>query len=369
MVRVRTAGRRDTEVPVGRLRLNAVVEEHRFRFRSTSRRETTRARLVAGLEEDAPLNYHYVFAGIAEDACTVEFSADKILDISRFKDLEGSGRKGYVSRDQVVRIADEIVSTENVTARCGDWTIGSWMTERIMDRVKNAEERVEIRSWDELEKFAGLDPESFRADVETMLRDIEKTVQSKTDSNGWASGRSKAWSQAGEGGVAITGGGSVLDLVSGFFGIGGSASQSESQAKAWAEAKKTISDRLSKRGIYGEWQGTRHLPKSVDVYSTEELKSAWARNMKETYSQTKGRAGTNNFLITRQAHKLSPQLRRTTDRENDRTTSPIRAQGSGKPERSGRLRHRAGTGSREPCTRGANRRDRSADEIDELRAE
>lgn len=259
---------------------------------------------VAELEEGyTKLKYQYAFAGVSDDICAVEFKGDEIQNIDLFKKVTGEGRKGYVSRDQAANIADKIVSTEDLATRCGDWEVGSWFIEQLMNRIDKHKEKKVVTSWAELEELTELDADSFKADVETMIEDIKKETKRDIEVNAASLAISIASSTATEGGGM---GGIVIGPVA--AGGGGSGSTSESGSVTLAAAQKRISDGLEKKGIYGKWEGNRYTPKSVDVYSKGGLESTWSQNVKETYSQLRGGEGIHGFLLTEKARRLLPKI-------------------------------------------------------------
>ncbi len=265
-----------------------------FRFGDKDRAE----RFVEAMEKGhIQLFFYFQFAGVVADSCTAKASFNEIQDIDMYKKLVGEGREGFVSRDQVARLADEIVQSEVFTTRCPSLLAADELMDRLTKMLAKSGPK-SIASWEELEKFTQLDKDSFRADLTEASKDTKSTVTRDYMLKAYSEAESKAESKA----IEMGGEANVMGL----FGATLNGSWADSEAASKAGAKKDVTDLLRKTGVEVEWEGEKLVPKSIDVYSTGELRSTLGKNLEIRYEITKGSNRTKNWLLTHSAWTKSP---------------------------------------------------------------
>ena len=245
------------------------------------------------------LVFEYAFAGVSDESCTARLEASQIQDIDLFKEVMGEGAKGKVARRQVVDLIDQIASRWKLVSRCADYAMASELAESMVDVLDTAE-TLAIADFDDLDKQVTMDPDSFKPDVETGIKKLKKTVTRDRLEDAWSRAYSEAKSEASQRGVAF-GIGAVLKKIPIKLGFGASGSEAKDSSEASASAMRNFQDILRKEGISTEWNGKRFIPKSVEVYSTSKLRSAWARTFEKTITLTSGETGKQEVILTKES--------------------------------------------------------------------
>ena len=235
-----------------------------FRFDSPAEAEAFVRNLDSGrADKPITLAFKYEILGDAEDECWARYTASNITNINRFRELSGVGKIGFVTREQVANVAQNVIRSTHVEARCRDVNA----IKRIASAAKVlAGEAKTIAAWKDLEAFTAISKEDFIADV-TNAWEKEDTVEDRVQER-----ETTADSDAIEigGGVGITWG-DVVALLTGKF------------AKASVEAQSSFKDVMSKRGFKGEFQGTKYVPKDLEIYRLEDLHDAWIDGVEVSY--------------------------------------------------------------------------------------
>ena len=273
-------------------------------FHSVS--EAQARKLVSDLELDVTqLLFRYTFSGISDEVCTARFETRGVQDIDLFRKVKGKGKEGLVARHQVANIADELVAQEIFTIRCADGATLADLTDILMTRLASQETRA-VASWDDLERLIAFDPDSFKADVTTHLRTVEKEVDREQALEAFSEAMSNAESEAIEGGV---------ELGYSLFSAKAEASYAETSSDSRAGAGKAFTDALRKMGMSVDWDGEKFVPKSVDVHSVADLDAKWARNLEFKYEIPEGQEGGGAILLTAddRAAMTSGKMRRQFD--------------------------------------------------------
>ena len=247
------------------------------------------------------LVFKYRFSGVSDEICKAEFRGRATQDIDLYKKVVGDGGQGFVARHQAADIADSMASSESLRMRCSNPEWAVWLAEELMKRVGAHEEITLSREngWRRLDKLLRFDPESFKADLITEAKNIEKQVVREQVLDAISKGISQAETEARKAGAAIGYGGFVL---------GASGSLAESEAESAAEARKEFSDMMEKRGILGEWVGNVYIPKSVDVHSAADVHSAWSKNIDLEYVFPTGRTAEHSVNLTEQTFSVMQDI-------------------------------------------------------------
>ena len=256
-------------------------------FYDVSEAET--GKLISDLEKDVTqLLFRYTFSAISDEICTAKFESRGVQDIDLFKKVKGKGREGLVARQQVVNIADELVAQEIFTIRCADGGSLADLTDILMERLATQETRT-VASWEDLDRLIAFDPDSFKADMTTALRTVEKEVDRKQALDAMSEAMSAAQSQA------IAGG---FEVGYSLFSAKAEASFADASSESKAGARKTFTDALKKMGMSVDWDGKKFVPKTVDVHSVSDLDAKWARNLEFRYEIPEGQEGSGEILLT-----------------------------------------------------------------------
>lgn len=241
-----------------------------FRFGSRDAAD----KFVAGLNDldDAgppiQLNFRYTFSGVARDVCTAEVSGEQVRETSRFKDLEGAGSATHVTREQAAEIVDDVFRSVSVRATCRDVGAADRLVKRAMERL-GSPDAVSAATWENFDEFTRLNPQDFAANVSRSLEESNKTV----DRTQWRSADVEVDNIA----ASLKTGGSVV------WGLA-SAAASISFERASQEAKSRFLDLLEKNSVSLAWTGEKFEPKSVDVYTTGRVVSAWEDGVSVGYT-------------------------------------------------------------------------------------
>ena len=233
--------------------------------------------------------FKYRFGGITTETCTAKSTERGVQDLDIFKKLSGSGGTGTVARHQVARIADQLVEEDVFTVDCADLVAGSQLLERLMNQLKVPAKSRRVAGWDEVEKLTAFDPDSFRADLTRVTKDIRNEVVRDQVEEAFNKATSESQSEQTEGGLEI-----------GWKGFGGSIEGSfgEVSSESAAEARRAVSDALKKVGYTAEWSGNRFVPKSVDVHSVADMESSWGRSTKFQFQVDDVAVGEGALLLT-----------------------------------------------------------------------
>ncbi len=215
------------------------------------------------------LTLYYTFDGIYDHVCEGTINHTSVEGIDLYKDLVGSGKTAVVTRKQAVNVAQKMVDSQVIEARCASASNTQEMINTLMELAGSMTKQGLINGWEELNKLVTLDINDFKADVITKIKEIKNTVDRNQLQDAWTKSVSESEAQSKAGGVK---GGY------GPFSAEVSASFTERSAEAGAEAKRIYAESLRKQGVYGEFEGTKYVPKSVDVHTTASLKRAWAQS-------------------------------------------------------------------------------------------
>ena len=259
---------------------------------------------------EVSLVFEYGFSGVSDEICTARLEVFQIQDIDLFKEVEGGGGKGKIARHQVADIADQIANKWKLTSRCADYATASELADSVLEAL-GASETLDAADWDKLDEEIAFDPDSFRADIETEIKNMEKTVARDLIEKAWSEADSKATSKVTEGGGAYSLG-VLMDGVTAQLGFGASGSDARASSKSHATARKDFQDILRRKGVSTEWTGKKFIPKSVDVYSMSALQSAWGRTFEKTIALTAGEIGNHEVILTENAwtEPIPPQKER-----------------------------------------------------------
>ena len=248
-------------------------------------------RFVNELQEDlVQIEFRYAFEGVSDETCIAKSKDGLDQSIDLFKESVGEGREGYVSRHQVVEIADRIAQGSYFSVRCADFATAAKLMEDLVAMLGKAES-IEIADWNTLDDRVAFDGDSFKADVTDSLagisnervRDILESAMAEEES-------SSSSRRFGVGGETERGGG----FVGGFFGSLSDAlnvnyGSDESEAKS--EAASTYVDLFKDKGVSIHWDGEKLVPKSVDVHTVADLRAKWGRSIELEYNLIKDAPG------------------------------------------------------------------------------
>ena len=81
------------------------------------------------------LQFRYKFAGVKEERCTARAKSAQVQAIDQFKKVTGQGTKDYVSRDQVVNIADTMIKKKIFETRCSSLATTNDLLEKLLDQL------------------------------------------------------------------------------------------------------------------------------------------------------------------------------------------------------------------------------------------
>ena len=230
-----------------------------------------------GTDEKPPaqqLEFVYSFEGIADIVCTGFASYERIQNHDRFKELLGEGGKSAVQRRQLAQLKDAIASTTVIEGRCDDLALLGQLANQAETKLGEPTRL----SWNELNEYAGLNPDDFAPTLVTMLKEKNMVVTREQEQE--AASMDNSW------GI----GGSVGGGFSGFIAkVSGNYSETDK------DARQSFSDILKKEGISGEWEGREYVPKYIDVFTTENIISRLNEGVTVTYHQTG--VGTDSFTF------------------------------------------------------------------------
>ena len=207
------------------------------------------------------LIFRYSFSGVSTETCTASASYEDIQEIEQFKNLVGEGDEGYAQRHQLAQIAQEIGKKAKVDARCSDAKLLREMANQAMTSLGDPESK----PWEQIRQYANLD-QDLKTAVVNSIKEVEQRVDRDQNQEAFSQAVSEADNYEAGGGY-----GPFVAALSGSF------------ASASKEDKQTFSDILKKHGISGEWIGKNYIPKNLDVYSVEEIRSKWANGIQITY--------------------------------------------------------------------------------------
>ena len=251
------------------------------------------------------LVFRYTFEGVAEELCTARVSYEDIQTIERFRDLDGEGREGYVERNQTARIAEDIGTLATRASRCSDASLLQKMTDQAMEQL-GTPSRLEPE--ERLDKFTDLG-DDLKSSISASFRKAINLVSRSQDR--------EAFSNASDASKS-------MDISIGYGPF--IASLSREFSEATQEGREKFQDELRKLGIEGEWQGTEFVAKTLDVYSTEEIRSQWQQGVSLEYAFTKGESATFSIVLTQgtlliegqEPHQREDALRSFEERLNER---------------------------------------------------
>ena len=258
---------------------------------------------VEALEaDDDQLILRYTFPGVSDETCTARFNGSRTQRIDLFKKVTGPGGRGHVARHQAVDIADEMATLGQITARCADYATAQELISQLLGELDRLE-TVEVADWSRVDKLIAFDEDSFKADVETSVKELKKEVNRKQILTALSEASSNAASNVREGGGSL--GYSLFHLK-----LSGSMADTESESRAGA--RKDYQDILAKMGLSVEWTGKRYIPKTIDVHSSAKMQSAWGNTFEIQLNLTAGEFGRGKIRITQDAwdNAIPPELQR-----------------------------------------------------------
>ena len=219
------------------------------------------------------LRFVYRFSGVSDAVCEARFSGSDSQNVDAKATIEGPGGEGYVTRDNATAFAEQVAQRESMTTRCADAEWADYVVGQLMERLGGIQEVDLTNGWESLREYNLLDENDLVADLENRAKNITKEVvrnqllnaiaQARSEAEATASSESAGGSASGEG-----------------FGVSGSAafntaeSLSESSSDSAMEARKEFRDIMEKSGIFGEWEGEKYTPKSLQLYSKEDMHRA-----------------------------------------------------------------------------------------------
>ena len=248
------------------------------------------------LNDTTQLSFNYTFSALAEEKCTASFQGEGVQDIEIFRQLEGEGGEGLVSRRQAAKIADDLVDQEVFQLSCPEGGMLSDLTDFLLKRLEDREER-DVASWEELGGLIALDPKDFRADVTETLSTVDNSVVRDHVSDAMSAASSRTKDLEVDAKVAAN----FIELFS--AELEGRFRNETEEAKA--TAKTAVRDALRKSGVSVDWQGWRCIPKTVDVHTVAEMRARWAKGVEFEYSLPKGQEGSGSRHLTAQDRTAS----------------------------------------------------------------
>ena len=246
--------------------------------------------IVNDLQSDTTqLSFQYTFSALAEETCTASFRGEGVQGIDIFRQLEGEGERGFVSRRQAAQIADDLVDQEVFQVSCPEGGMLSDLTDFLLRRLEDREER-DVASWEELDQLIALDLDDFRADITETLKTVDNRVVRTHVANAMSNASSKFEKTK----VGLGTSANFIDLLSAEL----EGNFSNETDEATATAKRAVSDALKKSGVQVDWQGWRSTPKTVDVHTVAEMSAEWASGVEFEYSLPKGQEGSGSRHLT-----------------------------------------------------------------------
>lgn len=284
-----------------------------FYLRSREEAESFVRDLEAGNDQ---LSLNYQFAGVSDEVCKATYEEQSTRNLDKFKEVVGEGGEGRVARHQVASIADALVHSGRISARCSDLESAESLTTRLMDRLSEFT-NLEVAGWEELEGTIAIDAEDLKADIVDSVEILSKSVERDQLLAAFAEATAETKTVAGEGSVdsAREGGGEAGGEIakvasaklksfikwSDKVGLSLAGSKSESTANA----RKLYQDTLAKKGVHVDWDGKKFIPKSVDVYSKADLINAWGRTFAIEFVLTEGADGKDKVRLTKKSWENS----------------------------------------------------------------
>ena len=236
--------------------------------------------LDSGLDK---LQFKYQLAGLSEEKCEAMFTGAQFQ--SGLRDQDGGGRAGeaqeegagkFVTRNRVAKIAEDVVRTEMISARCRSPEWSHHLFDKLVSRLsKYSETQTLENGWESLDELNLFDENDFKADFETSAKNIEKEVVRDQVLEAYSKAFGESVSAEGGGGLAF----GWDEFSIGATGHGGSA-----EATSNSEAKKAVEGFMKKYGIFGKWEGGKYTPKTLSVYTDETLNRRWRQGIRIAYS-------------------------------------------------------------------------------------
>lgn len=236
--------------------------------------------LDSGLDK---LQFKYELAGLSDEKCEAMFTGAQFQ--SGLRDQDGGGRAGeaqeegagkFVTRNRVAKIAEDVVRTEMISARCRSPEWSHYLLNQLVSRLSNYSETQTLENgWKSLDELNLFDENDFKADFETSAKNIEKKVVRDQVLEAYSKAFGESVSAEGGGGLAF----GWDEFSIGATGRGGSA-----EATSNSEAKKAVEDFMKKYGIFGKWEGGKYTPKTLSVYTDETLNRSWREGIRIAYS-------------------------------------------------------------------------------------
>ena len=210
---------------------------------------------------ETQLLFNYSLRGDAIEVCTVDASANTMTNHRRFQELTGdASRDGhYVSRDQIADLMSEISRHESISSNCRTEAVAKELRDKALERLAD---KAEIGfTIDHLDTLTNNVQDDIRVDIDNASNRIQAREEREEIQRLSQQVRSGAMSFG-------------LFIKAIIKAIPFAAEATVDMSKGSGEAYQFMWDSLSRVHDQLEWTGTRHRPKSIDVYRKEQLRNA-----------------------------------------------------------------------------------------------
>ena len=230
------------------------------------------------------LRFVYRFSGVSDVVCEARFSGGDFQNVGAKATIEGLGDEGYVTRNNATAFAEEVAQREDITARCADAEWTAYVVEQLIERLGDIQEVDLTNGWESLRKYNLLDENDLVADLENRARDIKEDVVRNQIVDAIAQARSETEGRDDDFDVGVQGsaGGMGFSLMQS-IGLNLGKSSAESSNESAMLVRKEFRDIMKKKGIFGEWEGEKYTPKSLQVYSDDSMDRTWNTNIRIRY--------------------------------------------------------------------------------------
>lgn len=157
--------------------------------------------------------------------------------------------------------------------------------------------------WESLRKYNLLDENDLVADLENRARDIKEDVVRNQIVDAIAQARSETEGRDDDFDVGVQGraGGMGFSLMQA-IGLNLGKSSAESSSESAMLVRKEFRDIMEKNGIFGEWEGEKYTPKSLQVYSDDSMDRAWNTNIRIRYEFPSGVVAERSIELLTESH-------------------------------------------------------------------
>lgn len=249
------------------------------------------------------LRFVYRFSGVSDAVCEARFSGSDFQNVDAKATIEGPGGKGYVSRNNATAFAEQVAQRENITARCADAEWAAYVVEQLIERLGGIQEVDLTNGWKSLRRYNLLDENDLVADLENRAKDIKEDVVRNQIVDAIARARSETEGREDDFDVGVQGsvGGMGFSLMQS-IGLNLGKSSAESSNESAMLVRKEFRDIMEKNGIFGEWEGKKYTPKSLQVYSDESMDKAWNTNIPIRYEVPSGVVAERSIELLTESH-------------------------------------------------------------------